>query len=103
MKTIDEQVEELRARHRAIARYRVYLFEPLKPKKMRTTEMERGLTYDDAKQKAEKLNAALKAAGEDRFMSPMYGIELVNAWDTLSDAAKERHLALGKSEKDFRL
>lgn len=101
-KSIDEQIKELQDRHRAIARYRVYLFDPMKPRKLQKTEVERGLTYDEAKKSQEKLDAVLKAEGKNRFMDPSYGIEMTNAWEAMSEFAQQRMIALGKTEKDFR-
>jgi hypothetical protein len=100
--SIDDELEAMRVRHRAIARYRIYYMEPRKKRGQQKTEIERDLTYDEACEKRDSLNAELKAKGMDRFMDPSYELEMTNAWDTFSDAAKERHLACGKLESDFR-
>lgn len=101
-KSVDEEIKEIQNRHRAIARYRVYLIDPMKPRKQQKTEVERGLTYDEAKQREGELNAVLKAEGKNRFMDPSYGVEMTNAWDAMSEYARQRMIALGKTEKDFR-
>lgn len=102
MSSIDDELEAMRARHRAIARYRLLLCDPLKKRGEKKKEVERGLTYDEAKTKQEKMNAELKAQGYVRFMDPSYEIELTNTWDTLSEYAKASKLAEGKTEADFR-
>lgn len=76
--------------------------EPLKKRGQQKSEIERDLTYDEACEKRDRLNAELKAKGLNRFMDPSYELEMTNAWDTFTDAAKERHLACGKKESDFR-
>jgi len=101
-KTVDQQLKEMQDRHRAIARYRIYLFDPAKPRKEQKTEVERGLTYDENKEQEKALNAVLKAEGKARFMDPSYGMEMTNGWDAMSEAARQRMVLLGKSEGDFR-
>jgi len=89
-------LDALRARHRAIARYTVYLLEPAYGGHTRKTAVAEHLNWDDARARAHQLNAQLKAAGNDRFMGPQYGVEIENYWETLSEAARERLTALGK-------
>lgn len=96
-----DSLEAMTARHEAIARYRIYYFEPRKPRGKQKTEVERDLTYKVAKGKVQVLNDELKGRGMNRFMDPMYGLELTNGWECMSEAARERHIALGKTAEDF--
>lgn len=96
-----ESLEAMRARHRAIARYRLYLFDPKQPRGKQAKELERGLTWDEADKKRNDLNAELLAQGKPRFSDPLYGIELTNSWACMSEAARSRHLLLGKCQDDF--
>jgi hypothetical protein len=102
MSRIDAEIEGMRARHQAIARYRIYYMEPLKKRGQQKTEVERELTYEQASEKRDRLNRELKAKGLNRFMDPSYELEMTNAWDTFTEETKERHLACGKTESDFR-
>ena len=100
METLDQMLEK----HRAIATYRVYRFEPRKPRgKQKTYLKPFGLHWDDANVRRDALNAALKAEGKDRFTDPLYGLDLENGWECMPQAARERHLLLGKGPKNFTL
>lgn len=96
-----ETLEAMRARHEAIARYRLILTDWSKPKGSQVAEVERGLTWKEVTSKRDQANAQLKAQGRSRFGDPMYGVQLTNAWECMSDAARARHSSLGKSQLDF--
>ena len=97
-------LEQMREEHLAIARYRVYLFEPRKARGQQKTYLKPyGLRWDEACARRDELNAALKAEGKDGFTDPSYGLDLENGWDCLPQAARDRHLLLGKGPKDFTL
>ncbi|HJV96741.1 MAG TPA: hypothetical protein VJ608_11920, partial [Albitalea sp.] len=85
-------------------RYRLYLFEPRKPRGQQKTYIEPyGLTWEAATAKRDALNGELKAAGLDRFTDPLYGLDLENGWACMTQAARDRQQLLGKGPKDFTL
>lgn len=96
-----ETLEAMRARHEAIARYRLILTDWSKPKGSQVAEVERGLTWKEVTSKRDQANAQLKALGRSRFGDPMYGVQLTNAWECMSEAARARHASLGKCQGDF--
>ena len=94
----------MREKHKAIARYRVYFFEPRKPRGAQRTYLKPfGLHWDDANARRNALNAALDSESKNRFTDPLYGVQLENGWECLSQWAKDRHTLLGKGPKDFDL
>ena len=95
----DVSLEVMRARHRAIARYRVVLSDWKLPRGKQEVEVAEGLTYQAAKQMIDEGNARLKAQGKTGFAGQLYGMHLTNSWECLSDQARERLAALGKAPK----
>lgn len=100
-KSMEDSLKAMRDAHEAVARYRVYLRDWTKPKRAQVTEIERGLTYREACARRDQLNDELKATGKDRFGDPLYGAELTNGWDCMSDFARAQNISLGKGPKDF--
>jgi hypothetical protein len=99
-KTLHEMMEQ----HRAVAKYRIYLFEPRKPRGEQKTYIEPfGLKWDEATTRCDALNAELKAAGINGFTAPSYGVALENGWECMTPAARSRQQLLGKGPKDFTL
>ena len=99
-----ETLEEMVQRHRSIATYRLYLFEPCKPKgKQKTYLQPFGLKWDEAVARRDALNEELKAAGQVGFSAPGYGVALENGWECQTPQAKARHKLLGKGPEDFNL
>lgn len=91
----------MRARHSAVARYHVYRFDPAKPRGKQKTVIESDLAFNQARSKADSLNAELRAKGKARFADPLYNVALTNAWACLSDAARARHISLGRGPEYF--
>jgi hypothetical protein len=94
-------LDALRSSHQAIARYRLILTDWSKPRKQQVSEIRRDLTLSEARAECDALNERCKANDRNRFGDPIYGIELTNGWDCMSETARSRNLAFGKGPQHF--
>ena len=98
-----EKLDEITTRHRAIARYRVYLSAACGSERGRRSRCEvlSGLRWEEATELRGEVTAILRSEGQTGFGATIAGIELVNTWETLSHHARARMYTLGKSATDF--